>query len=122
MKDACQVFLVRYLENGDIVLDGPNERLEAVLDKEHTRVPGERRWIPKQKIFQKAKTAITTMTSPPVDVVEYYKRLNLCNACPKLVKVDDKKYCGACGCGRTPFSELHAKLKREKAKCPLRKF
>ena len=116
------MFLVKYLPNGDIVLDGPNEQLEQVLDKEHTRVPGERRWIPKQNIFQKAKTAISTVTSPVVDIVEYYRRLNICNECPKLVQVKDLKYCGACGCGRTPFSELHSKLKRERARCPLRKF
>ena len=114
--------LVRYAENGDIFLDGPNELLEASLDKQHTRVPGELRWIPKDGPIKKIKSFVETMTSPPVDIVEYYKRLNICTACPKLVKVEDKKYCGACGCGRTPFSELHTKLKREKAKCPLRKF
>lgn len=119
---VCQVCLVKYLPNGDIVLECPNPTLEAVLDREHTRVPGELRWIPKQNIFVKAKAAISTMTSPIVDIVEYYRRLNICNACPKLIQVEDKKYCGACGCGRTPFSELHSKLKRERARCPLRKF
>lgn len=44
-----------------------------------------------------------------------------CDACDKLVRVDEKRYCGACGCGRTPWAELSTKLAFAHVKCPLGK-
>lgn len=121
-KDACQVHLVKYKENGDIYLDGPNIALERVLDKQHTRVPGERRWIPKQNIFQKAISAAVALTSKEVTSEVYAKRMETCNGCEKLDRIGDKIFCGACGCGRTQFSELKHKNKFSKTQCRLRKF
>lgn len=80
------------------------------------------RWvIDGQSIVGKAKSFVKAVTSGRATDEAIAERSAQCNACDKLVRVDDKRYCGACGCGRTRFAELATKLAFANVTCPLGK-
>jgi len=55
---------------------------------------------------------------PKISKRRYVARLDACLACPHRKPGEPVGYCGKCGCGRNPLSELSTKAKMPAATCP----
>jgi len=55
---------------------------------------------------------------PRISKRRYVARLDACLACPHRKPGEPVGYCGKCGCGRNPLSELSTKAKMPAATCP----
>ena len=56
------------------------------------------------------------------DAETYAERSETCDACDKMERKGEKRFCSACGCPSWRLSELGTKLKMSRAKCPLGKW
>ncbi len=63
---------------------------------------------------------LTAVTGPHVSDEAFEQRLAACsaNTCGKLRVDGEKRYCGACGCGKWRLAELSTKLRFARLECP----
>jgi hypothetical protein len=63
---------------------------------------------------------LTAVTGPHVADEVFARRLAACtaNTCGKLKTDGEKRYCGACGCGKWRLAELSTKLRFARLECP----
>lgn len=57
-----------------------------------------------------------------VTVSEYLKRQTICFDCPRLLISERGYFCDACGCPKSPVSDLRTKQRLPDLKCPLGKW
>lgn len=74
--------------------------------------------IPRPSLVEKVTSLARSVASGRASDEVVAERNRQCNACEKLVRDGEKRYCGACGCPRTPMSELSWKLTRAHLVCP----
>lgn len=76
---------------------------------------------------------VQAVTGPDCDDAEHSRRDATCNECEHMVRVGDKRYCGACICPQRDVAaisatlarasaELTNKLRRARFECPKKKF
>ena len=75
--------------------------------------------VEKAKSWVKAE--VSQVLKGPVDDETYRQRLEACNACFRIERVEGAKlgFCTACGCGQNPRAELTVKAKMPESKCPI---
>lgn len=68
-----------------------------------------------------ARAEASLATSGPLDAATVTARLEACNACPHLNRVDGAPlgFCRACGCGQNARAELTIKATMPAALCPI---
>lgn len=79
-------------------------------------------WVPEKSTISKALSLVNALTSGGVDDATFEKRKGTCLGCPALKSMDDRIYCGACGCPQNSISELNYKLKLRRSVCPMKKW
>ena len=77
--------------------------------------------IPKITMVKKVVDFTKIVLSGRCSDLEYTKRKQACASCSKLKIVEQKWYCGACGCPKWKLAELGTKLRFKNLPCPLGK-
>lgn len=72
-------------------------------------------------VAAKAVSLVRAVTSGEAVAEVVAARRASCDGCEHLVADGEARYCGACGCGRTPLSELSRKLRFAHVECPLKR-
>lgn len=110
--------------DNSLFLERADPALEHYLDSRYLRVaPGVLRWrVTLAGFLAKAASLARSLSSgiASADVVAT-RRASCFAPCDRLVRVGDRSYCGACGCGRTALAELGTKLRFATATCPLKR-
>lgn len=108
--------------------------LEAMLDQQYDRVPGELRWKPKKGVIEtlaKATELAYVVTQGFADEATLAKRQLACFGdstqpqCGALIRDENGSYCAGCKCGTWQLANLEGivpKLKWAGLKCPLGRF
>lgn len=76
----------------------------------------------KQGLVASAKSYLKAEASRRLDKNQTRVRLEICESCPHVVRDNEKRYCGACRCGKRARAELRTKARMSGAVCPARKW
>jgi len=75
-----------------------------------------------QSFWHKAREFLKVVSGPKVEDEVFAARMATCSECPAVKRVDERLYCGACGCTNWRLAELTRKLRYARLKCPLGRF
>lgn len=113
------------IEGDYLTLEEPDAKLEAALDAQYRRI-GHLKWHISSGLGDKVLSFLKTLKGGKTSKEIATERLKICNTCPALKLINERKFCGACNCGSWVLSELDGgpvpKLQWADLKCPLRKF
>lgn len=95
-------------------LERPKPTAQQIAADAYPRF-GRRTW---KRVWGFVRALTSWAFMPRISKRRYVARIDACLACPHRTPGEPVGYCGKCGCGRNPLSELSTKAKMPAATCP----